>query len=176
MLLCIILLSVCTGATIKTTAKRDSLSIAYYTFIGVHELTGHNDGAQVNKFQAATGNKTGDSWCASFVAFCLKLVGIKQIANGMARSWFDKAHTVWKLNVHGVKRFYELAGYKGNTGGFYFQSHHAIAHIFFIDAIKDDAVIIVSGNTNDAVSREGNCVAQAKVKIKSIHAVSNWIK
>ena len=174
-IVCAILFSVCFGSPIKTTPQRDKLAKIYCSYVGVTEATGHNDGVQVNQFQKATGNHTGDSWCASFVAFCLKLLGINNIGNGMARSWFTKAHNVWQLNVHGVKRFNELAAYRGNTGGFYFPSHHAIAHIFYIHDLKGDCVITVEGNTNNQLSREGNGCFQCKRKIKSIYAVSNWI-
>ena len=147
----------------------------YCSYIGVKEATGRNDGKQVNAFQAATGNRTGDAWCASFVAYCLKLVGIKATGNGMARSWFNKKHNVWVASVHGVKRFTELAGYRGNTAGIYFNSKHAIAHILFIQSLKDDKLITVEGNTNNQLSREGNGCFQCIRKIKLIHSVSNWI-
>lgn len=173
-LLCTVLLSVCTCAAIRTTPKRDSLSKVFCTYIGVKEATGHNDGAQVNAFQAATGNHTGDSWCASFVAYCLKKVGIKSIGNGMARSWFNNKHNVWERTRHGTKNFAMLAGYRGNTGGLYFPSHKAIAHIFFIKDLREDVVITVEGNTNNQLSREGDGCFECKRKIKQIYAVSNW--
>lgn len=173
--LCAVLHSVCYGTAIKTTPLRDSLSTVFCSYIGVKEATGKNDGKQVNAFQASTGNKTGDAWCASFVAYCLKLVGIKRIGTGAARSWFNKQHTVYDRAVHGVKRFAELAAFRGNTGGLYFPAKGAIAHIFFLQDMRDDAVITVEGNTNNQLSREGNGCFQCKRKIKLIAAVSNWI-
>lgn len=174
-LLCIILHSFCNGTTIKTTPLRDTLSSVFRSYIGVKEASGHNDGKQVNEFQRATGNHTGDAWCASFVAYCLKMVGINITGNGMARSWFDKRHTVYARDKDGVKRFYELAGYRGNTAGLYFANKGAIAHILFIQDIKDDKIITVEGNTNNQLSREGNGCFQCIRKIKQIHSVSNWI-
>ena len=163
------------GEAVKTTPLRDTIAAKYCSYIGIKEATGRNDGKQVNAFQVATGNKTGDAWCASFVAYCLKSVGIKITGNGAARSWFDNRHTVWRLSEHGAKRFHELAAYRANTGGLYFAKLGRIAHIFFIHNLKDDKVITVEGNTSNQLSREGNGCFQCIRKIKQIHSVSNWI-
>lgn len=172
LLLCTVLFSVCNGSTIRTSPLREHLAKTYCSYIGVTEATGHNDGRQVNQFQAATGNHTGDAWCASFVAYCLNKCGIQRIGNGMARSWFNKDHITWRRDVNGLKKF---SAQRGDNGGLYFPAHKSIAHIFFIHDIKDDKVITVEGNTNNQLSREGNGCWQCIRKIKTIYAVSNWI-
>lgn len=48
-----------------------ALSVAQMMTGWVKEATGANDGPWVEAIQRVTGNKKGDPWCASFVAFCL---------------------------------------------------------------------------------------------------------
>lgn len=176
MLVCFVLHSICAYSTIRTTPQRDSLAKIYRSYIGTVEATGKNDGKQVNQFQAATGNKTGDAWCASFVAFCLKKIGITITGNGMAASWFGKTVTVWSRDKNGIGTFNQMAAVRGNTGGLYFPKLKRIAHIFFIDNVKGDKVITVEGNTNNQLSREGNGCFQCVRKIKQIYKVSDYIK
>ena len=48
-----------------------ALSMAQMCVGWVKETTGANDGPWIEAMQRVTGNKAGDPWCASFVAFCL---------------------------------------------------------------------------------------------------------
>jgi hypothetical protein len=48
-----------------------SLCAVCHRFDFVREADGPNAGVWVNLFQRFTGNKEGESWCCSFVCFCL---------------------------------------------------------------------------------------------------------
>lgn len=50
-----------------------SLSAVARHFDFVRETDGPNKGVWVNLFQRFTGNGDGDSWCASFISFCLNV-------------------------------------------------------------------------------------------------------
>lgn len=50
-----------------------SLSAVARHFDFVRETEGPNKGFWVNLFQRFTGNGDGDSWCASFVCFCMDI-------------------------------------------------------------------------------------------------------
>jgi hypothetical protein len=110
----------------------------YTSQLGVTEATGRNDGPQVEAYQRVTGNRRGDAWCASFVAWCYKQVGIKRVGNGAAASWFKQP--IYVRNTHGIRRFSQLAAKRGNTGSLFYQKLGRIGHIFFIDdGINDKA-------------------------------------
>ena len=167
-----LLIGLCSFATIATTPQRDSLAQIYTSQIGVMELTGHNDGPQVEAYQKVTGNHKGDSWCACFIAWCLNQNGLKVHGNAMAQSWFTSKYLVYKQSNEGVR---QLAAKRGNTGSIYFNHLHRIGHIFFIDNLKDDYVVTVEGNTNNGLSRDGVGVFRNKRRIRNIYSVSDHL-
>lgn len=177
-LVCFLLTSLYSSATVKTSATRDSLATVYTSQIGVKEATGHNDGPQVEAYQKVTGNRKGDAWCASFVSACLKYAKIPgyRNGNGSAASWFKPSHIVYQRGVHSIRNFERLAGYRGNTGSLYFTKLGRIGHIFFIDDIRGDYVITVEGNTNNGLSRDGDGVYRLRRKIRNVYSVSDHVR
>jgi len=63
--------------------------------VGVRELTNSNDGVQVNAYQKSTGNKTGDSWCASFCKWCWLQIGRNIPITGWSPSCFNPKNIVY---------------------------------------------------------------------------------
>ena len=61
----------------------------------VRELTGRNDGADVQKYLKAVGLRGNWPWCAAFVVWCIKQVGLLTNANGAARSFFTPQTKIW---------------------------------------------------------------------------------
>lgn len=169
-LICCLHLGLRLDAAIATTAQRDSLARVYTSQLGVAEATGRNDGPQVEAYQRVTGNRRGDAWCASFVAWCYKQVGVKRVGNGAAASWFKQP--IYVRNTHGIRRFSQLAAKRGNTGSLFYQKLGRIGHIFFIDDVRGEWVITVEGNTNNGQSREGDGVYKLRRRIRNIYSVS----
>lgn len=64
------------------------------TYVGVKELTGHNDGPEVEKFLRSVKLPKGTAWCAAFVSYCLyqsKAIAPKKYARtGLARDFATK--------------------------------------------------------------------------------------
>ena len=58
----------------------------------VVELTGRNDGKEVEMFLKSVGRNKGDSWCAAFVSYCLTVSGVLEpkIRSGLARDFATK--------------------------------------------------------------------------------------
>jgi hypothetical protein len=58
-------------------------------YVGIKELTGHNDGYFIEKFLKSVGRKKGDSYCAAFVSYCATKSFVKYpgIRSGLARSF-----------------------------------------------------------------------------------------
>src|ERR1035438_8330266 len=63
------------------------------SFLYVRELSGHNDGPEVEMFLHSIGRKKGDSWCAAFVSYCLITAKVKEptVRTGMARQFKIKS-------------------------------------------------------------------------------------
>lgn len=61
-------------------------------YVGVTELTNHNDGPEVEKFLKSVGRHKGDAWCAAFVSACLTYAHVvnPSVRSGLARSFKTK--------------------------------------------------------------------------------------
>lgn len=100
------------------------------SFVGVCEATGKNDGVQVGKFQATTGNRSGEHWCSSFAASCYVLAGLKVPAgvNGSARSFFAPATRIYensRFRTPGVD------GLPGDMVGYIYPGSPLVHHVGF---------------------------------------------
>ena len=90
------------------------------SFVGTTELTGHNDGPEVEMFLRSIGRKKGDSWCAAFVSYCLTMGKVKEpvLRSGMARAFITKTSIKAKDVLTGkvkVPDGYLVVYGKGNT-------------------------------------------------------------
>ncbi|MGI4762336.1 MAG: hypothetical protein ACRYF0_16620 [Janthinobacterium lividum] len=57
---------------------------------------GRNAGAAVERIIKYAGGQVGDAWCSWTVVYILRKAGIQVPRFGKAKSWFDKAHMVWR--------------------------------------------------------------------------------
>lgn len=111
-------------------------------YVGVHEATGHNDGAQIEEFQRAVDGKTqGESWCMAFVQHCLKQVNEP---TDLYKS--EHCMTVWNKSPHELRVDKPYAGcivIWNKTGS---QSGHTgIVQTI----VEPDHMITIEGNTSD---------------------------
>ncbi|MBS7565157.1 CHAP domain-containing protein [Mucilaginibacter sp. Bleaf8] len=138
--------------------------------MGVRELTGNNDGKQVEAFLAYVHLKKGNPWCAAFVCWALGQNQITNPRSGYCPDLFGKKHVVWKRNAKGNQE-----PLTGDVFGLYFPEKGRIAHVGFVDEWGPSVTITVEGNTNDAGSREGDGVYRKKRLTRQIYAVSRYI-
>jgi hypothetical protein len=143
-------------------------TLIYY--VGVKELTGNNDGVEVEMFIESTGlnPKGGYDWCAAFITYGFKVNDLpvpKYPAR--AASWFDEEHTI--PNEQAIE---------GDLASFYYKKLGRIGHIAsytkpYVNPTPYCST--VEGNTNAKGSREGNQVA-AKLRLRAtIHSSADWI-
>lgn len=61
-------------------------------YVGITELTGNNDGAEIEKFQKYTSIPKGASWCAAFVSYCIGVnnVLLPNKKTGLAQGFITK--------------------------------------------------------------------------------------
>lgn len=146
---------------------REDVRKAYTAEIGVRELTDRNDGVRVQQYLKSSGLQGNYAWCAAFVNFIYKECGVTERArpSAQARRWFERKDKLveWKYVQ------------PGDVFGLWYRRLNRIGHIGFIDEVRDNSVVTVEGNTNEAGSREGNGVWR-KVRMKrTIYKTANWI-
>lgn len=148
----------------------DHVALAYSSQIGVRELTGHNDGKDVEKYLHVVGFEKGTSWCAAFVSWSFRQANVNAITNAWAPSWFPDDHTIYIKGkpLKAVPR-------RADVFGLYFPEKGRIAHVGFVDSWPPgDYLVTVEGNTNNAGSREGDGVYRKRRLKSNIYKVSRW--
>jgi hypothetical protein len=143
----------------------------YSSQIGVLELTGHNDGKQVEEFLASCSLKKGQPWCAAFLCWTFKKAKIKAVVSGYSPSWFSAGKTIYtrgskKNSVPGTADIF----------GIWFANKQRIAHVGFIDSWPPGSfAITVEGNTNEAGSREGDGVYRKRRLKTQLYKISRYL-
>ncbi|MFN0293142.1 C40 family peptidase [Pedobacter helvus] len=130
--------------------------------VGVREATGNNDGLQVEKYLAYTGNIKGEPWCAAFVSWVFGQAGYKQPCTAWSPALFPKAKQV-------------VTAKPAMVFGIYFKDKGRIAHAGLVEKQKDQWIYTIEGNTNIAGSREGDGVYRKLRHAKTIAAYANWL-
>jgi hypothetical protein len=143
----------------------DTLIAEAKKWIGVKELTNHNDGLEVEMFQKAVDGKAqGESWCMCFVQFCLQQTECKL---GLRSNMYSSEHclTVWNKTPKEMRRIQPHPGYvviwqHGDTT----QGHTGIV----TELIDEDNFSTIEGNTGDGLGivRDGDGVYR---RTRSIH-------
>lgn len=158
------------SCTYGCTLKQNEVRMTYTAELGVHE-TGINKGQRVEEYLKAANLAPGNAWCAAFITWTFKQVGIKAVVSGYSPNWFQ-SNVVYKRDDN-INRHYSAAA--GDVFGLWFASKKRIAHVGFIDKQDGKYYITVEGNTNEAGSREGDGVYRKRRHIKTIYAISRWI-
>ena len=150
---------------------REALATLFEAKVGVMEK-GYNAGPEVEAFQRSSGNHRGEAWCASFVTWCFKMVGLPVPRNsGAAAAWFPRTKVIYRSGESLLGRNPKKADLAGFSYG------NGIHHIGFIQVWSDDFVITVEGNTGGGhrVNREGDGVHRMRRLKSQITLVSCWI-
>ena len=159
------------GSAYGSTLKENEVRKTYTAEIGVRE-TGFNKGKRVEEYLKAANLKAGNAWCAAFITWTFKQCDIKAVVSGYSPNWFQ-SNIVYKRDDN-INRHYSAAA--GDVFGLWFENKGRIAHVGFIDRQDGNYYITVEGNTNEAGSREGDGVYRKRRHIKTIYAISRWIK
>lgn len=147
---------------------REEVAELFRSQIGVRELTGKNDGVEVEMYLASTGLGKGYAWCAAFINWVLMELNIKTPKSAAwSPSWFPNDKIIEKDDAK-----------EGDVFGIWFHNHGRIAHVGALDENwgNDNSMIItIEGNTNEGGSREGDGVYRKRRNKRQIYQVSNWI-
>ena len=167
----ILFIALFSGRSYGCTLKQNEVRKTYTAEIGVRE-TGFNKGKRVEEYLKAANLGPGNAWCAAFITWTFKQCNIKAVISGYSPNWFQ-SNVVYKRDDN-INRHYSPE--IGDVFGLYFESKKRIAHVGFIDKQDGNYYITVEGNTNEAGSREGDGVYRKRRPIRTIYAISRWIK
>ena len=159
----------------------DTLRAIYSAYVGVRELTRHNDGPEVERFLAHVGLKKGAPWCAAFVSYCLHKAGYTDAPrSGWSPAYFPKEKRIWEntRTVVTSKLVTSNSFRSGDLFGIWYNNLGRIAHVGFIDvpngtskyegesdesrvtsehtAIRNSSFVIRNSQTDMLVTVEGN--------------------
>ncbi len=136
------------------------------TQVGVCESGGNNAGSEVETYLRTVGLGPGYAWCAAFVVWTLEQCGLDHSINSWAPTAVAK-NVVWQRGDGSPPQ-------AGDVFGIYYDSKKRVGHVGFIERWDDKWAYTIEGNTNDAGSREGDCVHRKKRSVKTIYKVSRW--
>ncbi len=159
----LVLLDRASGSTPK-----DCLIKTATSQIGVHELTGNNDGEKVEQYLSSVKLKKGNPWCAAFMAWCHDQCGIKHPVSGYSPDWF-KGKAVYK-----TRELFPNRNYSGYVFGLYFPSKKRVAHVGLVERSDGNYFITIEGNTNEAGSREGDGVYKKRRLKRQVHVLKSF--
>ncbi len=114
-----------------------------FSYVGTTELTGHNDGYNVEKFLKSVGRKKGDSWCAAYVSYCLTAVKHPfKVRSGLARNFVTKQSILSSDVIKKIKKIepgYLVIWQRGNTIN---------GHVGFVVDVGEKNITTIEGNTS----------------------------
>lgn len=117
--------------------------------IGIKELTGNNDGAEIEKYQNATNSPKYSSYCASFVKWCFLQCGVNVAIN----AWSPSAHN--PRNIIYFKGKFEKEPRLGDVFTIYSVAKKRIVHTgFYYSYYNNKVYMSAEANTsgNGAIS------------------------
>lgn len=163
-------LAVCFAGTAGTL---DSVAHIYRSQIGIRELTGRNDGREVEMYLRTCALPRGNPWCAAFVTWVFQQAGVKTVISAWSPAWFPPDKTIYTRGAKANK-----TPQMADVFGIWFANKKRVAHVGFIDEWPpvSSYCITVEGNTNEAGSREGDGVYRKRRLKTQIYQVSRHVK
>lgn len=180
----LVLLTLCFAHIVWADSKRDlkretarnctadRLIESAQRWMGVRELTGHNDHPMITKALKVcglAGNK-GYAWCAASMAEIHDYAALPAPHSARVPDWF-KHNVVWKREWG--KLPHRLAK-RGMVGGLYYNRLGRYGHIVLIEGESKDRFYLVEGNTNLKGSNEGDGFYRTTRRKESIAVLADY--
>lgn len=170
--LCFLLLLIDFAFLDANPIKRAEVKKIYDSQLHVRELTGKNDGVDVELYLKYTNLGKGYAWCASFVCWTLGQACVINPMNAWSPSLLPTKNLIYQKG----SKVYNSTPQTADVFGIYYTNLKRIGHVGFIDKWEDGSyVLTVEGNTNSAGSREGDGVYRKRRLKSQVYKVSNWI-
>lgn len=161
--------------TLSYSKEVTALREVYLSQLGVTELTGHNDGPEVEAYLAFVNRQKGDYWCAAYVSWCFYRAGIVAIKSGWSPSWFQAKYVIYVRGATNNK-----TPSTGDVFGIYFPKLKRIAHVGFVEKWAKGASCFVTneGNSNAKGSNNGGAVVslfRLKTQVQKVSRYANQV-
>lgn len=138
-----------------------SLSVIARRFDFVRETKGANRGLWVSLFQRFTGNTGGDSWCCSFLCYCLDIVF-------EGKSPYTKSGACQDIYVQARRKGHLVTTPAVDDIFFYVNDDDHAHHIGVVTGVSPLAGI--AGNTSeDGISSNGDGVHEHALNVAPKH-------
>ena len=141
---------------------RHHLVVALKTQLNVRELTGNNDGVDVEKYLHHVKQKKGASWCAAFCAWNYSQFGIKNPMSAWSPDWAKMPDRVQEY-------------LPGDCFTLFYHNLKRVGHVGFITGVSHGYYTTIEGNTGLTGSREGSGVHTYMRDRRKVYAVTNYI-
>jgi len=151
------------------------------SYVGIKELTGRNDGPEIERFQRVVGIPLHSAYCAAFVSTIFFDLNIPAPVTGWAPSMV-------KTNIIYEKKDWRknIMFPPGSVFGNYFPNKGRVAHVGFIQFSDRDREMTIQANTSmegsvdlndmwDETQRDGDGIARKWIPLESIYVVSDYI-
>jgi hypothetical protein len=146
-----------------------TLEEIYLSQVGVRELTGKNDGPEVEMYLKHVGKWKGLPWCSAFVAWCLSEAEIKHTVNAWSPTSENRRNFVYR------NKAFNKEPLPGDVFTIFYPRLKRVGHTGFYHKSQNESIVVtVEGNTNEAGSREGNGVYKKYRPLRTIHSISRW--
>ena len=154
---------------------RDSLRETYTSMIGIRELTGNNDGEEVQNILSYSGLSGNYPWCAAFIHYTLIINGIDLNLKYPAYvpSYFTEYAIIYNRGKIEKKREFIIGE---DLIGIYIGEKKRLGHIGWYNGESEKYYYSVEGNTNDIGSDEGDGVYRKKRIKRQVKTISSWKK
>lgn len=154
--------------------RADVLAVARGA-LGWREATGRNDGPEIERILASTGNRRGEPYCAAFVYFCGLTAGYPKLY----------PRSAWSPDMAQAPTWTRARGGREPQGadafGIFFPAKGRVAHTGLIESNRGAVFVTIEGNTSpdaaagSAADREGGGVFRKRRLRSQIYAVRDWI-
>ena len=142
----------------------------------VRELTGRNDGVEVERYLKFVGFNKGAAWCAAYVSYNLFAVGIMKPVNPMsawAPVFANERYVILKSIVDSHKSMVKIQ--PGDIFTVWSEQKKMVCHVGFIIHEKETYFITNEGNTGSSGTSEGSGVHSLKRSKLKVYRVTNYI-
>lgn len=152
---------------------RKDLVVILESQLYVRELTGNNDGTEVEEYLLSVGLGKGYPWCAAYTTWGLDQCLIPNPQSAWSPNWAKNKDVIWSQSL--VKQRKMRIPKSGDTFTLFYNSLNRVGHVGFILEEKEDYFITIEGNTNIAGSRAGIGVFKRKRDKRKIYRITNYI-
>lgn len=144
------------------------------SYVGVKELTGNNDGPEVEKFLANVGFGPGFAWCGAFTSYVYDVNLLPNPHSAWSPNWGLTKDVIWQTGQ--PIRVGMVRVRPGDAFTIYYQSKKRIGHVGLVYYTTPEYIYTIEGNTNAEGSREGNGVWIRKRRWDQVYRITSYIK